>query len=160
MHETVHVILSVVAGFITWKVWKRPMVSFFCAILSGVFVDIDHLVDYCMAFGTDFRMDWFLNGYYFLKNGKVYEFLHGWEYVVILTAGMFILRNKTAKSVCMALSLSLFFHLCFDTVAYGFRPAVYSVIYRADKGFDTMRLVDSEQYNKYMERKAEVFQIK
>lgn len=155
-----HVVLSIFAGCIVSRLWRLPAFSYSAAILSGVFVDLDHLIDYFIAFGMNFRLDWFISGRHFIKDDKSYVFFHGWEYVVILAAAVFFLRSKTAKSICMALSLGLFFHLLFDTAVYNFSPEYYSVFYRASKGFDVERLVDSEHYKYHMEKKAEVFPTK
>ena len=51
---------------------------------GGVFIDLDHLFDYVVAFGFHWDIDNFLNGSHFKLNGKVYVPFHAYEYVLLL----------------------------------------------------------------------------
>jgi len=66
-HELTHLILSLLSGFFaskfTAKKNKYLLVYLFFGILAGLFIDLDHLFDYFLAFGLHFRLDYFLKGF-------------------------------------------------------------------------------------------------
>lgn len=152
-HLAIHFISGLIAGFIVWRIWKKPVLSYLLAILSSVFVDLDHLIDYFIAFGWNFKLDYFLRGYQFLENGKIYVLFHGWEYVAILVVLVVVLKSKTAKSVILALALGLFFHISADVFLNDIPVKSYSIVYRIRNNFEIQRLVDSEHYQRYLTRK-------
>ncbi len=155
-NELIHLLLSLLVGFIVWKIWGKPLASFLAALTAGFLVDTDHLIDYFLAFGLNFRLDYFLSGYHFLKSDKMYIIFHGWEYVIILLALVSIFRSKFLKSVFLALSLSLFFHLAFDSFSNeGLTPKSYSIIYRVENNFDLEKLVSKEHYQYHLRLKKE-----
>ena len=98
-HELSHLVLSLLVGFVIWKKWHKHIGVFITALLGGVFIDLDHLIDYILAFGTKFNLIFFLKGYQFLKTDKIYVPLHSWELVIILLlTSIFLLSNlKTRK---------------------------------------------------------------
>lgn len=151
-HLSIHVIFSVLVGFAVWKIWKKPLWSFASAIASGVFVDLDHLIDYFIAFGMDFRMDYFLRSYQFLKTDKIYVILHGWEYVIILFAALLFLKSQKAKTAVAALALGLFFHLGVDTLLNQVPARSYFLLYRVKHKFDIEKLLSWERYEEHTER--------
>lgn len=154
IHLFIHLLLSLFSGFIVWKIWKLPLPSFVSALIGGVFIDIDHLLDYVFAFGLIFNLESFLWGSQFLESDKLYVLLHAWEYVIILLILTLILRSKTAKSVALALVLGIFFHLGTDVLINGLPAKSYSIIYRIKSGFDLKYLVTEKHYQKHLEQKS------
>lgn len=152
-HLAIHFISGLIVGFIVWRIWKKPVLSYLFAILGSVFVDLDHLIDYFIAFGWNFKLEYFLKGYQFLENGKIYVLFHGWEYVVILAVLVVILKSKTAKSVVLALALGLFLHISVDVVLNDMPIKSYSIIYRVKNDFKIQELVDRDHYERYLGRK-------
>ncbi|MFA6973584.1 MAG: hypothetical protein WC238_02465 [Parcubacteria group bacterium] len=155
LHLFIHIALSLLAGFIVWKLWQKPVASFVAGIVGGFLVDLDHVIDYFLAFGWNIRLDYFAKGYQFLKSDKIYVLLHGWEYVIILAVlAIWVLKNKTAKSVILALALGLFFHLGFDASANeGAKFSTYSIANRMHKNFELKDLVTPEHYLDHQARK-------
>jgi len=140
-HTLIHLSGVLVAGFVVWKIWGKSLLSFGIAFVSGLLIDFDHLLDYLLVFGKNFKFDYAIKGYEFLESGKVYVIFHGWEYVLILAGFVFITKSKTVKTVLLALSLGLFTHLIIDTVTNGMPPEGYSVIYRAVNNFEAKNIV-------------------
>lgn len=155
LHLSIHIFFSLVAGFIVWKLWKKPVASFIFGVVGGVLVDLDHVIDYFLAFGWNIRFEYFAKGYEFLKSDKIYILLHGWEYVIILAVlAIWIFKNRTAKSVILALALGLFFHLGFDASANeGAKFSTYSIANRIHKNFELKDLVTSEHYQDHQEKR-------
>ena len=149
-HLLTHFLFALLAGFIVWKLWEKPVVSFLSAIAGGVFIDLDHFVYYYLTFGFDLRWDYFFNGYQFLKSGKDYILFHGWEYVLILFVLLFVFKNKSAKSVVLGLALGMFFHLSIDSALNGLPVKSYSIIERAKNNFEAEKLVEPERKAEYL----------
>ncbi|PIR73431.1 MAG: hypothetical protein COU40_02455, partial [Candidatus Moranbacteria bacterium CG10_big_fil_rev_8_21_14_0_10_35_21] len=105
LHLTLHVLSGLLAGYFVWKYYKKPTLTFGFSFLGAVLIDLDHFIDYFLAFGFNFKLDYFTHGYQFLKSDKIYVLFHGWEYVIIfLILGLFIFKSKTAKTVIFALA--------------------------------------------------------
>lgn len=153
-HLAVHFVSGLIVGFIVWRIWKKPVLSYLFAILGSVLVDLDHLIDYAIAFGLNFKLEYFLKGYQFLENGKIYVLFHGWEYVIILVVLAVILKSKIVKSAILALALGLFFHISVDVFINVIPIRSYSIIYRVKNNFKIQKLVSSDHYEKYLVRKS------
>lgn len=161
-HLSTHILTGVVAGYIVWRVWGNPFSSFSMAFIGGVLIDLDHFIDYFLAFGWQFRLEYFIKGYQFLASDKIYILFHGWEYVVLLAAiAWFIKFNIKLKAIVLALALGMFFHLSIDAFTNeGAQIKTYSIIYRAKNNFDVQQLVTPEHYQDHQMRKKLLKRLK
>lgn len=132
--ETKHFLLSITAGLIIGAIfdnyWSVPI-----ALLSGFFIDSDHLIDYGIYKKfRGFNLAEFLSGKFFDYAGKVYIFFHGFEYIVafIILALIWPAQNW----LFFALALSLLFHLSFDTIHNRTKWQSYSIIFRVIHHFN------------------------
>jgi hypothetical protein len=148
-HLSIHVLLAILAGFLVWKIYRKLFWAFFCSMLAGVLVDFDHFIDYFLAYGWSFNFYYFIKGYEFMKNNKNYTFFHGWEYVAILLLLWLLVKNKFAKTIFLALTLGLFFHLAADVVIDGVPVKSYSIMYKIKNNFDVERLVTPEHWERH-----------
>lgn len=155
-HLSIHLLSGLIAGFLVWRIWKKPVLSYLFSIIGGVLVDLDHLIDYYIAFGWNFKISYFLKGYQFLENERIYVLFHGWEYVVILAILLIITTNKTSKSIILALTLGLLLHLSADVMLNNIPIRSYSLVYRIKNKFSIQKLVDKEHYNKYLINKSTI----
>lgn len=151
LHLSIHLFFAVLAGYIVWRIWKCPKISFAAGIIGGFLIDTDHLIDYVLAFGTDFRLYYFLSGYQFLKSEKIYIIFHGWEYVLLFSIVALLIKRPILKSLFLALALGMFFHLDADVVIDHIPPQTYSVLYRVKHHFDVQALVYPEDYARHVE---------
>jgi len=154
IHILIHIAASLLAGLVVWRIWKKPAAAFLSALISGVAVDFDHFIDYFLAFGWSFNFNYFIKGYEFLKSNKMYTLFHGWEYAAILFFAVFLLKNKTAKTVLLALALGLFFHLGTDVVIDKIPVKSYSITNKIENNFEMQKLVTPEHWQKH-EKKRE-----
>lgn len=154
-HLLLHIITSLIAGYIVWKIWGKAMSAFLWGFIGGTLIDLDHLLDYFLAFGWSFNIEYFAKGYQFLKSDKIYILFHGWEYVIILLViAIWAVKNKVIKSVILALALGLCFHLSVDTITNeGAKISTYSVIYRVKRSFELKELVTNDHYIDHQVRK-------
>ena len=130
-----HICFSALSGFIAWGIFgqsdKKSLVfSIFFALLSGVFIDLDHFLDHFLTFGFHFNYDYFIRGEYFLRTGKTYIVFHGFEYVIILGILSIFLQDKKKKMIFIALTLAMFFHLIVDILLFSIPIKNYFILYR------------------------------
>ena len=149
-HELLHLIFSFSIGFFVWRLYKKPVFSFFAALIGGFFVDVDHFVDYFIAFGTRFNLYYFLEGYHFLKSDKVYVPLHAWEWVIVLFFIAFLIKKrlrlnislkKLILTILLASALGLFSHLLIDLKLNNMTFADYSILFRLKNDFSLQKLI-------------------
>ncbi|MEK9151268.1 MAG: hypothetical protein AAB547_01410 [Patescibacteria group bacterium] len=148
LHLLFHVLTAFFVGYIVWRFWRRPLISFGAAILGAVLIDLDHLIDYYIAFGPHFDMLSFIHGEQFAKNDKIYVLFHGWEYVILLLAVAWLIKsNIKLKVAVLALSLGAFFHLLIDVnVNRGMTVRSYSIAYRTFHHYEMKAVVTPGHY--------------
>lgn len=132
--EILHFILSIIAGvtigYFCGNWWAIPV-----ALVSGFFIDADHLIDYCIYTKLRrFNLAEFTAAEYFDHMGKVYIFAHGYEFVII--AAILGKVFPTYGWLFFALALSHIFHLLYDTISNKPIWPTYFLIYRIAKNFD------------------------
>jgi len=156
LHLSIHLFFSLVAGLIVWRKWKKPLFAVIFGFAGGFLVDLDHFIDYYLAFGRNWNWRYFERGYQFLKSGKVYIFFHGWEYVIILVLLVFLFKSKIWKTIFLSLALGLFFHLVADVIIDDTPIKSYSIGYRIKHNFDVQYINSPINYEKYLKKKARV----
>ena len=104
-----HAAISIAIGGALWGVTKSPY-SFVAATLTGVMIDMDHLVEY-------YR--WFVKE----DNTRVYYFLHSYELVVpVFLAGYF----SGWDPVVLGVSFAFLGHLLTDQLVNPMAPLATS----------------------------------
>ncbi len=160
LSEIIHFSTALLIGFLISRRWGKPKLVYPAAIFGAFLVDIDHLVDYFLAFGFDFNLIQFLSGYHFLISDKLYIPLHGWEVVLLFLLFFWWFTKKksnTAKIIFLILSISLFTHLVEDVFTNrGLTAKTYSLVYRASNNFEIEEIVTSEHWEKHLKMKEEL----
>lgn len=156
VHLSIHIAFSLLAGLVVWRIWGKPFWAFFFALAGGFLVDFDHFIDYYLAFGFDWSLDYFRNGYPFLKSGQILVLFHAWEYAAVLILSALLFKSKIAKTIFLSLALGLFFHLATDVVVDKMPVKSYFIIYRISHNFDIKYLDNPSNYEKYLQRKERV----
>jgi hypothetical protein len=152
-HEIIHFLSALLAGFLVWKIYQRPIGAFLSGIFAGFLVDLDHFFDYFLAFGFNFRLDYFEKGYQFLKDDKLYIIFHGWEYALIFIILFIFARSASFKTIFLSLALGLLIHLSLDVIIDRVPITCYSIIYRASHNFEIKDLVGAENYQNHLKLK-------
>lgn len=78
-HISFSAVISTILYFIL-ESWRLSLVSF----ISGILIDIDHILDYLIEYRMRFDMQEFLNFFYKEKHRKITLILHGWEWLLCL----------------------------------------------------------------------------
>lgn len=156
-HELIHFLICLLIGYFVGKKFDELRLGLVSALLGGFFIDLDHLIDYFLAFGLNFNFYYFLSGYQFLKTDKLIIPLHSFELVfILLTIGIFFYRIKKKAEISViifAFSISLFFHLLFDTYTNELPIKSYLLLYRYQNNFDLKLLVYPDHYKYHQNKK-------
>jgi hypothetical protein len=156
LHLFIHISLALLAGFIVYKITGKKIISFFFSFLSGVAVDFDHFIDYFLDFRWNFHLEYFKNGYEFVKTGRIFLLFHGWEYVAVLLVLFLVVRKVYLQAIFLGLALGLFFHLVTDVIVDDVPITFYSVVYRVENNFEVKNLVGTRNYERYLKQKEEI----
>jgi hypothetical protein len=133
MRPISHVIVSsgVTAILSVWvKSWDALAVCF----LSGIFIDLDHHVDYFLArkeipFSYRKLVDFCWNDH----SAKIFLFLHSYELLITLWISIFVFDlNRIWVSAAIGMTI----HILCDEIANPLRPLAYFFSYRAKNRFD------------------------
>jgi len=129
-----HVVSTILLS--TW-VYQKTENLFYVAILilAGIFLDLDHFIDYFIFFKNKFDLRALLESSY-LRSGKSYLLFHSWEINFILL--IFGLGLKSYPLDMFVLGSSM--HLAIDNIQRKNR-LFYFFIYRLYKGFDVFILL-------------------
>ena len=122
-----HAAISLTIGGILFAITKSPY-SMVAALITGVMIDLDHLVEYYMWFvrGDNRRVWYFLHDYELLIPAFVAAYLSGWDPVVL------------------GVSLAFLAHLLTDQIFNPMAPLAYFLTYRAVKRFRRHEIVKAE----------------
>jgi hypothetical protein len=110
-------------------------------ILGGIFIDLDHFIDYYKYYKNGFNLKDFFDCNY-LASGKVYLLLHSWELSIILFSVSAIIGSHGL--FLFALSMSI--HLLIDNLQRR-NPLFYFIFYRFAKQFQMDLLLPESPHN-------------
>jgi len=138
-----HFLVTSVVTFFLWFKYRNPKLIII-AYLMGVLIDVDHFFDYLyyvvLKFG--FWGIWHLNfsdffdpSVYVKSTDKVFVFLHGWEYLVVLWFFAQKLKKKI-PGIHFALLIPYFFHLLIDQSPFIRAPLAYFFFIRLINNFN------------------------
>lgn len=146
-HECLHVGFSLLAAYIAIKKYnisqKYLVMTIIVAIIGGVLIDLDHLIDYFIAFGPGFNLSQFLQSQQFEYNKKIYVLFHAFEFIPLFLLGLIFFKKKLHKALILAFTIAVLFHLLLDSVSYNLRPGVYFISYRIMHNFDIQYMINS-----------------
>ena len=133
-----HILVSLLSMGIIYGVFRSLKLAtlYFAA---GIFIDLDHLIDYFLYFGLKFRLKYFFGSLY-LRSGKVYIFLHSWELLIPLW-----IWGLYAKQEILALAIMLGFvvHLLLDQ-RHRTIPLAYFLSFRILNNFRLEKIAPEE----------------
>ena len=120
---TLHLIFTLLLAWFFYKLkggWLWPAL----AILGGVFIDLDHLIDYFLYFGWTFDLKAFFKHEY-LASGRMYIIFHSVELAILVWALALVL--PWAIPVASGMTLHLIIDISFS---HSTNPLFASFIFR------------------------------
>lgn len=133
-----HAVTSLIAGGILYK-FTYSFAAFLWVLILGIFVDLDHYIDYVRENGVSFNPK---KIYSTCKYGHIYFkkltlVLHSYELIIILWIAIFVLDLNIVWK-CAAISFSL--HLFIDQIANPVMPLTYFFLFRIANHFETKKI--------------------
>lgn len=108
------------------------------SLISGICIDLDHVVDYAIAHGMRFRLGNFFSYFYEERYRKLTLILHGWEWLLLLfTADLLVGWNSWITGAFIGWSQHMFFDRAVNIS--NFRS--YSLLWRWHQKFETDKLL-------------------
>jgi hypothetical protein len=139
-HTFISTIVSAVFHYFT-----RSLPATVVCFLSGIFIDVDHILDYYIH-----RTHVTLNYEKLVdfcgreKAGRLYLFFHSYE---IWFTFALVIMIYPVDLVWIALWIGVAAHMLADQLSNGLRPYAYFLTYRMKHGFDKKYLFTEEEYN-------------
>ena len=154
IHELIHFILSVLVGIVIFFLYKDINFTYVMtiALAGGFFIDVDHLIDYFIAYKWNFQTKKFFKGEQFTKIQKIFVLFHGYEYVGVLLCIGYFLRNSNLQAYVFTLAFSSLFHLIVDAMVNNVYVKTYSILYRLYHNFNSHKITPWYPKKKYPKR--------
>lgn len=132
---TLHFLFTLIGAFLIWNYSYNPIFSLMF-VLGGIFIDLDHLIDYFLYFKFSFfDIKKFLKGEY-MKSGKIFLFLHSWELVLLLYLISYLFMLPEIAFLAFGMTI----HLIIDNYKRH-KKAFYLIFYRAANNFQIRKIL-------------------
>ncbi len=146
-----HVVASTIAGTAVYGLTgSTPMAV--SLLLSGVLIDLDHLVDYFALSGEKFSLSRFFSWFYEKKWKRIYVILHSYEFYILLVLGAYWSENDLLLGATMGVGL----HMVMDQIGNRqimkdtrLSPWFYFLAFRYRAHFEKKRLLDHTNLKDY-----------
>jgi hypothetical protein len=127
-----HTTISVVISGILFMVFKSTGMAVSC-LLSGILIDLDHIIDYLREHGWPFKVKKF---FYVCDKSHFSQIMllwHGWEWLILFGAAAWLSEwNPWVTGTFIGLTQ----HMFIDSVFNGNSLRSYSIIWRWKQSFD------------------------
>lgn len=114
VHEVLHLIIGTLLGFTLFKITRKKEVILW-VILASLLIDIDHLVDYFLAYGFSFNLSVVSSGEYFDLNKKAILPFHSWE-VALISVSLGFIKSIRYRIIFLSIGVGMLGHLLVDQV--------------------------------------------
>ena len=140
MRPSVHVVSSLALGVLFWFFTKSIYASFICFI-SGVLVDLDHIIEYIMHFGwktLSVKSIYDASRDTTKQEGsrvypRLYLLFHSSEMAILLVVIALYVKNIYVSAVALGYLL----HVSIDSFGNKLNPLTYFILNRRAKRFIT-----------------------
>jgi hypothetical protein len=146
MNPKYHLAISTIISsflFLLFKSWGLAIAS----LLSGVFIDLDHIIDYVIEHGFRFNLKKFFNFFYGEQYRKLTLIFHGWEWLILLfTISWLTDWNPWVTGLLIGFTQHMFLDRFYNIATF----SSYSLFWRWKNKFDTnvILLRNREKTNK------------
>lgn len=144
MRLTHHIAVSLVISGLVYLALRSAASALAC-FTAGVFIDLDHIVDYYVNYGPSFRTTHFFRVFRDDVFKHVVVFLHSWEWMLVCLAILWFLDWKPAA---VGFFIGAFAHLALDNLFNNHSPPAYFITYRLLHGFSAKHFYGAREYRK------------
>ena len=110
----------------------KSVYSAFSCFLAGIFVDLDHIVDYLIHSNFKFSIKEFFDTCYNYRLKKFYLIMHSYEILILSWVMYFILKNE----VLLGINIGYTVHLLSDQFGNFTKLFTYFFTFRLIKKFE------------------------
>lgn len=145
-----HVAFSTAISLFLYMIFKSWYLSMAC-FLSGIFIDLDHFIDYFREQGVSLDIKKFFR---ICENGqfdRVILIFHGWEWILLCAV---IGWSSGWTPLATGVIIGLGHHMILDAFYNRTSIRTYSIIWRWSKGFEFDTVFSSIKPIKYNYRKT------
>lgn len=143
-----HVAISICVSALVWLIFRSFTAAAACFV-TGVFLDIDHLIDYVINYGWRIRIKHLFRVFEYETFENLFLFLHSWEFVVIY---LVLLWLMDWKPVAIGAGIGIFVHLLLDHFFNDHSKLAYFFSYRLFHGFSAKHFYGAAEYRKRLKR--------
>lgn len=133
VHEVFHLIIGILLGLALFKITHKKKV-FLWVILASLLIDLDHLVDYFLAFGFTFNPFVIPAGEYFDLNKKALVLFHSWEVALILLI-LGLIKSTRFQIIFLSVGAGMLGHLLVDQITNTPPWDFFFILVRISHGF-------------------------
>lgn len=138
-----HVIISGGVSAI-FAVWARSWGPVCACFLSGIFIDLDHHLDYLIAKKKiPFRYKDLIDFFHNERESRIYLFLHSYEFLFVFWVSIFIFN---LNMVWLGAAVGFTTHVFCDEIANPLKPMAYFLVYRAKNRFEREHFFKKEDH--------------
>ncbi len=127
-----HAAFSATISLFLYMIFKSWYLSIAC-LLSGIFIDLDHLIDYFREQGWPFRIKKFFQICDEAQFNRIILFFHGWEWVLLFMA---IAWKSGWDPLVTGVAIGFGHHILLDVIYNRAGIRTYSIIWRWSKDFN------------------------
>ena len=150
MQVSKHVITSVIVSALVWW-WLRSSAAALACFLMGVFIDLDHIVDFIYNNRRHLRFHRFFPAFEFEVLENIFVFLHSWEFALVWLALLLSLPD-VRQPVALGLFVGFVTHLGLDNLFNRHARWAYFLLYRLRHGFAGRYYYGAREYRKRLKR--------
>ena len=150
MHPSKHVIVSLFVSALVWW-WLRSSAAAVACFLTGVFIDLDHIIDFFYNKRGHFRVHRFFAAFKFGVFENIFVFLHSWEFALIWLA-LLLSLPEARQPVVLGLFIGFVTHLGLDNLFNRHARWAYFLFYRLWHGFDGKYFYGAREYRQRLKR--------
>ena len=150
MQPSKHVIVSLLVSALVWW-WLRSSAAAVACFLTGVFIDLDHIVDFFYNKRDHFRVHRFFAAFKFGVFENIFVFLHSWEFALIWLA-LLLSLPEARQPVVLGLFIGFVTHLGLDNLFNRHARWAYFLFYRLWHGFAGKYFYGAREYRQRLKR--------
>lgn len=139
-----HIAVSIVVSALVW-LWLRSATAALACFGAGVFVDLDHVIDYVLQYGHRIRPRHLFRAFEAELFDNIFVFLHAWEWILV---GLVILWLIDWKPAALGLIIGFTTHLVLDHLTNRHNPWAYFITYRLAHRFSGRHYYGAWEYRK------------
>jgi len=150
MQLSKHVIASALVSALVWW-WLRSSAAALACFLMGVFIDLDHVIDFLYNSRRHLRIRRFFAAFEFEVLENIFVFLHSWEFALIWLA-LLLCVPDTRQPVALGLFVGFVTHLGLDNLFNRHSRWAYFLSYRIRHGFVAKYYYGAWEYRHRLKR--------